>query len=163
MIACCVRSGMVRTLYGFPRGQHPFGVECVISREPPIYAREDGSVCARAPADKDLRLDCNRGLGTASFVTGTFAFVAASRIVGQIADGPGVTAHRVWRMTRDGARVGVHALACFGGEQPRLTPNAGFRPRAQRAARPPKSRRKFSSTRGARRSSGSASIPATNS
>ena len=75
----------LRRVHGFPRGKQPFGVECVISREPPIYAREDGSVCATAPADKDLRLDCNRGLGTASFVTGTFAFVATARIVGQIA------------------------------------------------------------------------------
>jgi len=81
-----VRWGL-RTLYGFPRGKHPFGVECVISREPPVFPREDGSVCAARPADKDLRLDCNRGLGTASFVTGTFAFVAAARIAGQIADG----------------------------------------------------------------------------
>ena len=75
----------LRRVHGFPRGKQPFGVECVISREPPIYAREDGSVCAKAPAAKDLRLDCNRGLGTASFVTGTFGFVAASRIVGRIA------------------------------------------------------------------------------
>ncbi len=75
----------LRKVYGFPRGKRPFGVECVISREPPIYAREDGSVCATQQTDKDLRLDCNRGLGTASFVTGTFGFVAASRIVGHLA------------------------------------------------------------------------------
>jgi len=81
-----VRWGL-RARYGFPRGQRAFGVECVISREPPIYPRDDGSVCATPPADSDLRLDCNRGLGTASFVTGTFAFVAAARIVGQIAAG----------------------------------------------------------------------------
>jgi tRNA threonylcarbamoyladenosine dehydratase len=75
----------LRRVHGFPRGKQPFGVECVISREPPVYAREDGSVCATAPSAKDLRLDCNRGLGTVSFVTGTFGFVAASRIIGQIA------------------------------------------------------------------------------
>ncbi len=79
----------LRKVYGFPRGKHPFGVECVISREPLAYPREDGSVCATQPADKDLRLDCNRGLGTASFVTGTFAFVAAACIVGHIASREG--------------------------------------------------------------------------
>jgi len=81
-----VRWGL-RTLYGFPRGKHPFGIECVISREPPVFPREDGSVSTARPADKNLRLECRSGLGTASFVTGTFGLVAASRIARQIADG----------------------------------------------------------------------------
>jgi tRNA A37 threonylcarbamoyladenosine dehydratase len=36
-------------------------------------------------AGVDLRLDCENGFGTASFVTGTFGLVAASRIVQSIA------------------------------------------------------------------------------
>jgi tRNA A37 threonylcarbamoyladenosine dehydratase len=71
----------LRVRHGFPRGAQPFGVECVISREPVVYAKPDGSVCHQPGAKKDLRLDCDSGFGTASFVTGTFGLVAASRIV----------------------------------------------------------------------------------
>jgi tRNA A37 threonylcarbamoyladenosine dehydratase len=81
-----VRWGL-RARYGFPRGAHPFGVECVVSREPAVYPGKDGAVCAKPHAQPDLRLDCNSGFGTASFVTGTFGFVAASRIVQRIAGG----------------------------------------------------------------------------
>ena len=75
----------LRTRHGFPRGDGPFGVECVVSREPVIYPGKDGSVCAAPVAGADLRLDCNSGFGTAGFVTGTFGLVAASRIVRSIA------------------------------------------------------------------------------
>ncbi len=75
----------LRTRHGFPRGGRPFGVECVVSREPVTYPRKDGSTCAAPGARADLRLDCDSGFGTASFVTGTFGLVAASRIVRSIA------------------------------------------------------------------------------
>lgn len=75
-----VRS-MLRTRHGFPRGKNPFGVECVLSREPAVYPAKGGAVCEAPDAEQDLRIDCNTGFGTASFVTGTFGFVAASRIV----------------------------------------------------------------------------------
>jgi tRNA threonylcarbamoyladenosine dehydratase len=77
----------LRRDYGFPRGERPFGVECVLSREQAVYPTKDGSVCAERPASPDLRLDCNSGLGTASFVTGAFGLVAASLVVRQIAEG----------------------------------------------------------------------------
>jgi tRNA A37 threonylcarbamoyladenosine dehydratase len=76
----------LRTRHGFPRGDCPFGVECVVSREPVAYPGKDGSVCAAPEAGADLRLDCNSGFGTASFVTGTFGFVAAARIIQKTAD-----------------------------------------------------------------------------
>ena len=79
-----VRS-LLRTRHGFSRGKHPFGVECVLSREPAVYPAEDGQVCAVPGEEQDLRIDCNTGFGTASFVTGTFGFVAAARIVQRIA------------------------------------------------------------------------------
>ncbi len=77
----------LRTRYNFPRGGRRFGVECVISTEHAVFPRKDGSVCARSEPNPDLRLDCNSGFGTATFVTGTFGFVAASRIVRNIAEG----------------------------------------------------------------------------
>lgn len=80
-----VRRGL-RKDYGFPRGQEPFGVECVFSREAPVFPAGDGSVCGERPAAPDLRLDCGSGFGTASFVTGAFGLVAASRVVRHLAE-----------------------------------------------------------------------------
>jgi tRNA A37 threonylcarbamoyladenosine dehydratase len=79
----------LRTRHGFPRGDQPFGVDCVVSREPVVYQGKDGSVSADRALAPDLRLDCDTGFGTASFVTGTFGLVAASRIVQRIAAGAG--------------------------------------------------------------------------
>ena len=75
---------MLRTRHGFPRGKKPFGVECVLSRENLVYPRRTGQVCGAPDTEQDLRIDCNTGFGTASFVTGTFGFVAASRIIERI-------------------------------------------------------------------------------
>ena len=83
-----VRS-MLRMRHGFPRGKNPFGVECVLSREPAVYPGADGLVCPAPSQEQDLRIDCNTGFGTASFVTGTFGFVAAARIVQRIAGAGG--------------------------------------------------------------------------
>jgi tRNA A37 threonylcarbamoyladenosine dehydratase len=74
----------LRRVYDFPRGARAFGVECVLSREAPSFPVEDGGVCKSRPESPDLRLDCNSGFGTASFVTATFGMVAASRIVQSI-------------------------------------------------------------------------------
>jgi tRNA A37 threonylcarbamoyladenosine dehydratase len=71
----------LRTRFGFPRGDKPFGVDCVYSSERPVYPRSDGTVCTVPESKADLRLDCKSGFGTASFVTGTFGFVAAAQIV----------------------------------------------------------------------------------
>ena len=79
-----VRS-ILRTRHGFTRGKEAFGVECVFSREAPVYPEGKGQVCATPGPEQDLRIDCNTGLGTASFLTGTFGFVAAARMVQRIA------------------------------------------------------------------------------
>lgn len=73
--------GILRRNYGFPRGDRAFGVDCVLSREAPVFPTKAGSVCSERSSATDLRLDCHSGYGTASFVTGTFGFVAASRVV----------------------------------------------------------------------------------
>ncbi len=76
----------LRTRHGFPRGEQPFGVDCVVSREAVVYPKADGSVGDDRPPDPDLRLDCDTGFGTASFVTGTFGLVAAAQVIQRIAD-----------------------------------------------------------------------------
>ena len=76
----------LRRDYGFPRGDRPFGVECVLSREQPVFPTTTGAVCGDRAVSSDLRLDCNSGFGTASFVTASFGMAAAARIVQRIAD-----------------------------------------------------------------------------
>ena len=75
---------LLRTRHGFPRGEKKFRVECVFSREPLVFAQKDGSVCRAQGDTTDLRIDCNTGFGTASFITGAFGFAATSRIVQNI-------------------------------------------------------------------------------
>jgi tRNA threonylcarbamoyladenosine dehydratase len=81
----------LRRDHGFPRDHAPFGVECVCSAEPissapaPVPAEGAGappedSTCAPASGSA-----CGRRFGTACFVTGTFGFVAAARIVARVA------------------------------------------------------------------------------
>jgi tRNA A37 threonylcarbamoyladenosine dehydratase len=91
----------LRVRHGFPRGEEPFGIECVLSREPVVYPgrselAEGGSetkpelpISRSSTEEPDLRLDCDTGFGSASFVTGAFGLVAASRVVERIATGRG--------------------------------------------------------------------------
>ncbi|MBA4149742.1 MAG: tRNA cyclic N6-threonylcarbamoyladenosine(37) synthase TcdA [Verrucomicrobia bacterium] len=75
----------LRDEFNFPRAfKAPFGVDCVFSTEPPVYPHSDGTVCAEREAGSDLRLNCDTGYGTATFLTGTFGFVAAQRVVAKL-------------------------------------------------------------------------------
>jgi tRNA threonylcarbamoyladenosine dehydratase len=76
---------LLRRRHGFPRGDQAFEVDAVISREQQVFPTKGGSVCTDRRAAADLRLDCHSGFGTASFITGTFGFVAASLVVKRIA------------------------------------------------------------------------------
>jgi len=74
---------------GFPRGEAKFGIDAAYSPEAPVYPARDGTVCAQRAAAADgesLRLNCESGFGTATFVTGTFGFVAAAHVVKHIAE-----------------------------------------------------------------------------
>jgi tRNA A37 threonylcarbamoyladenosine dehydratase len=81
-----VRSTL-RSDFGFPRNNLPFGIDCVFSPESVVYPHQDGSVCEQRQAGSSLRLDCESGYGTACFVTGTFGFAAAGHVVRKIAGG----------------------------------------------------------------------------
>jgi tRNA A37 threonylcarbamoyladenosine dehydratase len=76
----------LRTDFHFPRGERDFGVDAVFSRESPVFPTKDGSVSGTRKEGTRLRLDCRTGFGTASFVTGTFGFVAAGVVVRKIAE-----------------------------------------------------------------------------
>lgn len=74
---------LLRRDYGFTRNpKRRFEVECVYSTEQLVYPQADGSVACQKPEPGEaLKLDCASGFGSVTFVTGTFAFVAAQRAV----------------------------------------------------------------------------------
>ncbi len=83
----------LRRDHGFPRNDRQFGVECVCSAETPRFPAPDGTVCEQRPDSEpgeSLRLNCDSGFGSASFVTGAFGFAAAARAVSRIAAEPAV-------------------------------------------------------------------------
>jgi tRNA A37 threonylcarbamoyladenosine dehydratase len=75
----------LRGEFNFPKNKDRyFGVPAVYSLENVRYPQADGSVCGLRPAldpDAALKLDCGTGLGAATHVTGTFAFVAAGKAI----------------------------------------------------------------------------------
>ena len=77
---------LLRREYGFTRDvKKRFNVECVYSTEQLAYPQADGSVACRKPeAGEALKLDCASGVGSASFVTGTFGLVAAQRAIARL-------------------------------------------------------------------------------
>ena len=87
----------LRQEFGFPRGEKKFGIDAVCSGETPVLPTEDGSVCTRSempPAVESTeteardgagpRLNCDWGYGSATPVTGTFGFAAASWVINQL-------------------------------------------------------------------------------
>lgn len=70
------------------RNQHKkkFQIPCVFSAEEIRYSHSDGSICLQKPAadDDPRQLDCNVGFGSASFVTGSFGFAMAARIINDL-------------------------------------------------------------------------------
>ncbi len=67
----------LRQRYGLPAQEH-LGIPAIFSLESPVFPGKDGEVCSRREEGSQLRLDCEAGYGTASFVTGTFGFAAAA-------------------------------------------------------------------------------------
>ena len=85
-----VRS-LLRREYDFSRNpKRNYSIPCVYSTEQLVYPQADGSVCQAKPAaGESTKLDCASGFGSATMVTGTFGFVAASRVIKRIAENAG--------------------------------------------------------------------------
>jgi tRNA A37 threonylcarbamoyladenosine dehydratase len=78
----------LRRDFGFTRDvKKPFGVKAVFSIERAVFPWSDGRVCHELEKGSDPAINCEGGVGTASFVTGAFGFVAAAEVVGTIAKG----------------------------------------------------------------------------
>jgi tRNA threonylcarbamoyladenosine dehydratase len=81
----------LRKEFQFPADGSAMGVECVFSAETPVFPQPDGTVCENRVVTEDgTRLNCNGGLGSATFVTGAFGFAAAGIVVRRIAERQGV-------------------------------------------------------------------------
>lgn len=78
---------ILRKEYGFSKNtQRRFAVDAVFSTQHLVYPQADGSVCStKATADGSMRMDCASGFGAVTMVTGTFGFMAASRVLAKLA------------------------------------------------------------------------------
>lgn len=78
----------LRADYGFAkgltRGLVPLGVRCVWSAEQRVYPRADGTCALEPPEGAATRMDCAGGFGAATWVTGTFGFLAAQEAIGLV-------------------------------------------------------------------------------
>ncbi len=82
----------LRKEHRFPAGHSAMDMPCVYSVERTVFPQPDGSVCEmRTAAEDGARLNCNGGLGSATFVTGAFGFAAAGFVVRKIAEGVELT------------------------------------------------------------------------
>ncbi len=80
-LAAKVRS-QLRHQYGYTKNpKRTFGIKCVYSTQQQQYPKEDGSVDYARPSVKGVHLDCAQGFGSATQVTATFGFVAASKAI----------------------------------------------------------------------------------
>ena len=63
-----------------------FHIPCVFSAETIRYPHPDGGICLQKPAagDGPRQLDCQFGFGAVSFVTGSFGFAMAARIINDL-------------------------------------------------------------------------------
>lgn len=75
----------LRGEFNFPKSKDRyFGVPAIYSLENVRYPQADGTVCGLRPAldaDAAMKLDCGMGLGAATHLTGTFAFVAVGKVL----------------------------------------------------------------------------------
>ena len=78
----------LRKEHQFPAEHSAMNVPCVYSVEKTFYPQPDGSVSGtRAKIEDGTKLNCDGGLGSATFVTGAFGFAAAGFVVQKIAEG----------------------------------------------------------------------------
>jgi tRNA A37 threonylcarbamoyladenosine dehydratase len=77
----------LRQDFDFPKEtEGDFGVFAVWSHERAVYPTEHGT-CTYKPPGFAKNMDCNEGFGSASFVTGAFAFATTSVVVRELTKG----------------------------------------------------------------------------
>lgn len=82
----------LRQDFNFPREEDgDFGVWSVWSHERAVYPTATGCSTFKPPGGLAKNMDCEEGFGSASFVTGAFAFATTSLILREL-----TKEHRVW-------------------------------------------------------------------
>ena len=81
----------LRQEFNFPSGagytrskKQIFNIACVYSPEEPLFPKADGSICNIAEVGSSLKLDCESGMGSATHLTGSFGFIAASFVIEEL-------------------------------------------------------------------------------
>ena len=74
----------LRQQHSFPRGKDKFKIPTVYSIEKPLYPTSNGGTSLEKPEDFLKPLDCQTGMGAATFLTGAVAFYAASTAIESI-------------------------------------------------------------------------------
>jgi tRNA A37 threonylcarbamoyladenosine dehydratase len=74
----------LRTHYNFPRGKKKFKIPCIFSEEKPRYPTQGGSISFTKTCNINGKIDCQSGLGSVVFVTGTFGFAASFKVLTDI-------------------------------------------------------------------------------
>jgi len=76
----------LRKEFGFSKNpKRKFGISCVFSAEPLKFPWKNGTVCSsKEDNEESMRLNCESGFGTASFVTGSFGFRLAALVIQKI-------------------------------------------------------------------------------
>jgi tRNA threonylcarbamoyladenosine dehydratase len=78
----------LRQDFSFPlENEGNFGVWAVWSHERAVYPTPDGCITYKPPGGLAKNMDCEEGFGSASFVTGAFAFAASSLVLKEITKG----------------------------------------------------------------------------
>ncbi len=73
---------VLRQKHSYPRkGRGAFKIDAVFSKEKQFHPTSDGGVCKKREPGSLTKLDCQNGMGSASFVTGSIGFFAASIVV----------------------------------------------------------------------------------
>lgn len=92
---------LLRKDFGFPTVPNcSFGIPSIYSTEPVVFPQQDGTICPTRGNATDLRMNCNSGFGSATFVTGAFGFAAAGEVVRLITDVPAPPSARSGGKTR---------------------------------------------------------------
>ena len=82
----------LRQEFGYPEDEAsrrlPMGVDAIFSAEDAVFPWADGTVrdTAEPTGDSPVRINCESGFGTASFVTGVFGFAAAAAALKRVAE-----------------------------------------------------------------------------
>ncbi len=72
----------LRAYYDYPPTEKiHYGIDCVFSIEQAVFPDGQGGICHLTPEVESKRLDCFTGMGSATFVTGSAGFIAASIVI----------------------------------------------------------------------------------